>query len=55
MNRKYYKYEFKSTAGVVVYTTIQAVKMKELEKRSLIKLFSEKYKTKIKVYESDNI
>ena len=55
MKVKYYKYEFKNTAGVVVYTTIQAVKMKSTEKKNLIKLFSEKYKTKIKIYESDNL
>lgn len=55
MKQKFYKYEFKSPSGVVVYSTIQVGKMKELEKRSLIKLFSIKFKTKIKVYESDNI
>jgi hypothetical protein len=52
---KLHKYEFKNPAGVVVYSTIQVGKMKYLEQRSLVKLFSEKYKTKIQVYESDNI
>lgn len=55
MKQKFYKYEFKSPSGVVVYSTIQVGKMKYLEQRSLVKLFSEKFKTKIKIYESDNI
>ena len=52
---KLHKYDFKNPAGVVVYSTIQVGKMKYLEQRSLIKLFSIKFKTKIQVYESDNI
>ena len=52
MRAKWYKYEFKNPAGVVVYTTIQCGRMKKQQKINLIKQLQVEHKTKLKIYET---
>ena len=52
MRAKWYKYEFKDPAGVVVYTTIQCGRMRKLQQSNLIKQLSTEHKTKLKIYET---
>ena len=52
MLAKWYKYEFKNPAGVVVYTTIQYGRMKKDQQSNLIKQLQVEHKTKLKIYET---
>lgn len=52
MRAKWYKYEFKNSAGVVVYTTIQCGRIKKDQQLNLIKQLSNEHKTKLKIYET---
>jgi hypothetical protein len=52
MRPNWYKYEFKSPTGMVVYSTIQCGRMKKAQQLSLIKQLSKEYNFKIKLIES---